>query len=117
MTTLTTTQILLLRRRAGDTTAPQDLADNEVDALYTDATLGNFSLNSTTYYYVQERMGIAVNSVAVSNPMGGITRNQKYEQLERLLAYWSTITGINQPPINEGGFEEWDQNVSPANLP
>lgn len=110
MTTLTATQLLTLRRRVGDTTAPQDLTDSEIDALYLDVTLGASSLDRTTYFYIQERLGIAVNSVAVSNPMGGITRNQKPEQLERLLTYWGIQTGLWLPQIGEGGIAAWSEN-------
>lgn len=100
--TISVPDLATIRRRTGDKTAPQDLTDAEIDAIYTDVDLGNSDLDRTTFYVVRERLGVAVNSTAISNPTGGITRNQKFEQLERLLKYWGGVAGLGGEDLSVG---------------
>jgi hypothetical protein len=98
-----------VRRRSGDKPTPQDLTDVEIGAIYDDTTRGNLNLNRTTFYVLLERLGLATNAVDVTNPMGSITRNQKYQQIWKTLQTYSAITGIvlTIDMIGEGGFAEW----------
>jgi hypothetical protein len=100
-----------VRRRSGDSNQPYDLTDAEVNLVYLDTDLGNEDLNRTIFYVLWERVGIATNAVAISNPIGGITRNQKFEQIWRLLQKYSAITGIalTTDLVGEGGFAEWGE--------
>lgn len=110
--TISATDLATVRRRTGDSSAPYDLQDSDIDAIYVDTDHGNLDLNRTAFYVLLERWGMAANAVAISNPMGGITRNQKFEQIERLLLRYSAITGIplNIDNLGESGFAEWSLN-------
>lgn len=110
MTTITTPDLATVRRRTGDYSAPHDLDDDAIDAIYADTSRGNLDINRTTVYVLYERLGIATNAVAISNPMGGITRNQKFEQIWRLLQFWSEQTGIGLDDFGGSGFAEWSLN-------
>lgn len=107
MATITAADLATVRRRTGDANQPYDLDDNAVDAIYVAAAQGNLDLDRTTFYVLRERLGVATNAVAISNPMGGITRNQKFEQIWRLLQYWSEITGIGLDDFSGSGYAEW----------
>lgn len=108
--TISIPDLAAVRRRTGDHSAPYDLTDGDINAIYINVAQGNLDLNRTTYFVLRERLGIATNAVAISNPMGGITRNQKFEQIWRLLQYWSGITGIDLDDFSGSGFAEWSLN-------
>lgn len=105
--TISFPDLAAVRRRAGDSSAPYDLRDDEIDAIYADTAQGNLDLNRTTFFVLRERLGIASNAVAISGTSGGITRNQKFDQIWRLLQYWSRITGIDLDDFSGSGFAEW----------
>lgn len=105
--TITPSDLSAVRRRSGDSNAPYDLTNDDIDAIYVSTAQGNLDLNRTTYFVLLERLGIATNAVAISNPMGGITRNQKFEQIWRLLQYWSELTGLGLDEFGGSGFAEW----------
>jgi hypothetical protein len=47
-------------------------------------------------YILRQRLGLAVDEISVSS-LDGMSRqgNQKYEQIERLLAYWENKAGVS----------------------
>lgn len=108
--TIADNDLLTIRRRTGDAAPPYDLEDEDIDAIYSDPAQGNSSLDRTTVYVLRERLGIATNAVAISNPTGGITRNQKFDQIERLLNKWMELTGIWLDDFSGSGFAEWSLN-------
>lgn len=108
--TISTTDLSAVRRRTGDSSVPYDLTDDDIDAIYTSVSEGNLNLDRTTFYVLRERLGMATNAVAISNPMGGITRNQKFEQIWRLFKYWGEITGLDIDDFGGSGFAEWSLN-------
>lgn len=107
MATITAADLATVRRRTGDNSAPYDLSDDEIDDIYVATNFGNQSLDRTTYFVLRERLGIATNAVAISGTSGGITRNQKFEQIWRLLQKWSEITGIDIDDMSGSGYAEW----------
>lgn len=109
MTTITAANLATVRRRSGDSNQPYDLTDAEVDAVYTDTTRGNLDLRMTAFYVLLERLGVATNAVAISNPSGGITRNQKFDQIMRLLQlfYPAELEALGGNIFGESGFAEW----------
>lgn len=108
--TISSTDLSAIRRRTGDSSAPYDLADTDIDAIYTSASEGNLSLDRTTFFVLRERLGIATNAVAISGTSGGITRNQKFDQIWRLFKYWGEITGLDIDDFSGSGFAEWSLN-------
>lgn len=108
--TITTPDLAAVRRRTGDSSAPYDLDDAAIDAIYVSATLGNLSLDRTTVYVLRERWGKASNDIPFNGTMGGIIRNPKFDQIERLLKYWSELTGIGLDDFGGSGFAEWSLN-------
>lgn len=108
--TISIPDLTTVRRRTGDYSAPYDLTDDAIDAIYIDVAQGNFSVDRTTFFVLRERLGLATNAVAISNPMGGITRNQKFEQIWKLLMYWGEKTGLDVDDFSGSGFAEWSLN-------
>ena len=106
---ISTPDLATVRRRSGDKPTPQDLTDAEIGAIYDDTARGNSNLNRTIFYVLLERWGLATNAVDVTNPMGSITRNQKFSQIWKALQLYSTLTGIplTVDVVGEGGFAEW----------
>lgn len=95
MTTLTTLQIQMCRADIGDTSTPYEVDDVMLQALFDDSTLANGDLKKLRVYALRQRRGKAVNSTGLTNQFGGVSRNQKLEQIERLLAYWESVTGVS----------------------
>lgn len=100
MGTLTPFQYAYLRDMIGDDRAANDgsyeLSDNTLDNIYTDVAQGNFDMTRTIVWALRRRLGKAINDVAISSETGGSTqRNQKQEQIRRLLEYWEGVTGIS----------------------
>ncbi len=113
MTTITAADLATVRRRSGDNNnSPYDVQDSEIDAIYVDTMRGNLNLRSTSFYVLIERLGIATNAVAVSSPLGGSTRNQKFDQIMRLLQtfYASELAAFDYSNLGESGFAEWSLN-------
>lgn len=98
---MTAAQILTIRRRVGDnntdnaTPPAYELSDTVLNAIYDDSTLGDSDIDRTTVWAIVERLGMAVNHVSSSGELSSKQHNQKYEQLERLLDKWLTLTGIS----------------------
>jgi hypothetical protein len=108
--TISTPDLSAVRRRTGDNSAPYDLTDDDIDAIYASVSEGNLSLDRTTFFVLRERLGLATNAIAVSNPMGGMQRNQKFDQIWRLFKYWGEITGLDVDDFSGSGFAEWSLN-------
>lgn len=107
MTTITATDLATVRRLSGDYTQPYDLTDAEIDAIYTSSASGSSDLYRTAFFVAEQRWGIATNAIAVSNPMGGLSRNQKFDQIWRALTYLGEKTGLYGDSAREGGFAGW----------
>lgn len=95
MTALTTLQKSMCRADIGDMNLPYDVDDSMLQSLFDDSTLANGSLTKLRVYALRQRRGIAVNATGVTNQYGGVSRNQKLEQIERLLTYWENFTGVS----------------------
>lgn len=95
--TISTPDLNTIRRRIGDTEKSPVLSSAVIDALYVSDSQGRQDVDRTTFFALQELVGMAVNLFAISDPVlnnSTAQRNQVYEQRERLLAYWGRITGL-----------------------
>lgn len=96
MATLTIPQYLYIRQNSGDNEVTHEVDDDAVQDIYDDTAQGNSNLNRTVYYVILRRYGLAAALVSVTTQQTGTSSasNQKFDQLERLLKLWGTITGI-----------------------
>lgn len=104
---MTTAQRATVRRRTSATAA--EMSDAVLDAIYDDTTLGNNSLDRTTYYTLVEMLGVVASAVDKSNEVDSmsIKSSQRWEHLYKLLDYWGSITGLAvlvDAGIVEGGI-------------
>ena len=103
MTTISADQLAQVRAQSGDTTATYDVSDLEVQRLF---TLAADDLDLTTVYVLRQRLGKAVDEIAVSS-IDGMSRqgNQKYDQIERLLKYWEDKAGVAGSKLSCSTFD------------
>jgi len=108
MADLTAPQILTIRRRIGDNktdnSSAYELSDATIEAIFDDATMGDSDMLKTTVWCLRERLGMAVNGVALSGELGNASHNQKFEQIERLLAFWEDRAGMTGGAISTGSL-------------
>lgn len=92
MAVLLTWQIREVRDATGDYDYPYDVDDIHMQELYENQA--DNDLDILKVLVLRIRLGRAVNSISSGNETGTTaSRNQKFEQLERLLKYWEARTG------------------------
>ena len=91
---MTATQRLTVRRRTSASVA--EMSDAELDAVYDDTTMGNSSLDYTTYYVLREMLGVVATAIDKSNEVDSmsIKSSQRFDHLLKLLDYWGIVTGL-----------------------
>lgn len=92
--TMSAAQLATIRRRTGSTTS--DMTDVEVDAIYTDTTLGNTDMARTTYFVLTDLYGLTLMLVDTSNEVDNlsISSSQRRTNYEAALAFWGKVTGL-----------------------
>lgn len=92
---LDATDTLTVRRRTSAST--DEISDTVMDAIYDSASLGNSSLNLTTYHVIVELLGVLAGLVDKSNEVDSlsISSSQRYDHIrDTLLPLWASINGI-----------------------
>lgn len=91
---MTTAQRATVRRRTS--ASATEMSDTELDAIYDDTTMGNSSLDYTTYYVLREMLGVVASAIDVSNQVDvmSIKSSQRFDHLLKLLDYWGIVTGL-----------------------
>ena len=113
MPTLTADQIASVRAGTGDTISPYDVTDEQMQAIYDDASAANGDLNRLHVYMLRRRLGIAANLVALGGDGASTAYQQKFAQLQALLAYWQRLTGLDGGTLSAGTLAlELDQRGS-----
>lgn len=102
MPTLTADQIASVRAGTGDTISPYDVSDEQLQVIYDDANAANSDLNRLHIYVLRRRLGIAANLVALSGAGASTAYQQKFAQLQALLAYWERLTGLDGGTLSTG---------------
>lgn len=94
MTALTSSQIAAVRADTGDHESPYEITDTELQSIFDDTAQAAGNLELLRVYVLRRRLGKAVNDIA-SQGENQITaqRQQKFDQIMRLLAYWEKRTG------------------------
>lgn len=95
---LSADQLSYIRDNSGDDTLDSagayEVPDTTIQAIYDDDDTGDEDLNRTVFYVIRRRLGKAARLVSLSGEFGNAQHNQKFENLRKLLALWSSITGI-----------------------
>jgi hypothetical protein len=94
--------IATIRRRTSAT--EDELPDDAISAIYASTSLGNSDLALTTYYVLEELLGVLANLVDQSGEVDSlsISKSQRWDHIEKLLAYWGGKTGLAGATLSVG---------------
>lgn len=106
MATLTTEQILEVRRKSGDVNLTNPDVDNQTLQYYFDQYCEG-RLDYLIVHVLRDRVGISANNIRTTNEQGiQADRQLQHEQLERLLKRWEARTGLGDESSVSTGYAD-----------
>lgn len=95
---LSAADLQYIRQSSGDSVADTngayEVSDVTIQAIYDDVNRGDSDLDATIYYVLRRRLGLAVNLVNESGELSNAQKQQKFENIMKLLTLWGGITGL-----------------------